>query len=585
MRLLLRIAPALAGALLCLACTEKPATPDTKETTPAVPQGVKLHSSTETTLTFQWGAVEGAGSYDWILTLEGTSHKTGTVKTRNVQVEGLTAGTTYGFSVRAVSAAGASEFCSPIGATTAGSAPTPPDPSAKTVCVDAPVVIEFPSAPTLGTAGLIRVLKADGTEVDRINLADLSTVDILDDGTMIPKGADADKNLIAIGNDYPFNTFMDALHSANYRIVHYTPLRVEGKSLVIKLHNEALEFGKTYTVKVDASVTGMAAEDVSFTTKAKPGGSTIKVAADGSGDFCTVQGALSYVSSNVPKDDAVTIEVAEGTYRELLYLRGKNNLTLRGASRQNTIIAYPNNESYETGSGASVASRPSLGSSIGKSGGRALWLVETCGNLAIENLTVENTYSIPSHKGQAETIYFNADDKRLTIENCSLVSWQDTFLCKGEVYVHNSLIAGHVDFIWGYPKACLFEDCEIRSRAGGYIVQARVPGASDKGFVFLNCALTAEEGVKAGSAYLARSGGDSSVYDNVTFIGCTMSDVIAPAGWHTGKTPTPATPTATSGWKEYGTKGVSTASRNACGLILTASEAEAYSSRQAVLGW
>jgi pectin methylesterase-like acyl-CoA thioesterase len=51
------------------------------------------------------------------------------------------------------------------------------------------------------------------------------------------------------------------------------------------------------------------------------------------------------------------------------------------------------------------------------------------------------------------------------VENCSLISWQDTFLCKGYVWVHNSLIAGHVDYIWGYPNACLFEDCEIRSRA------------------------------------------------------------------------------------------------------------------------
>ena len=151
--------------------------------------------------------------------------------------------------------------------------------------------------------------------------------------------------------------------------------------------------------------------------------------------------------------------------------------------------------------------------------------------------------------------------------------------------MHNSLIAGHVDYIWGYPKVCLFEDCEIRSRAGGYIVQARVNNATDKGFVFLNCKLTAESGVADGSMYLARSGGDTSKYDNVTYVNCEMSSVIAPAGWHTGKTPTPAVPTAVSGWKEYGTTGVSTTSRNAYGKILTADEAAAFSSKEAVLGW
>ena len=46
-----------------------------------------------------------------------------------------------------------------------------------------------------------------------------------------------------------------------------------------------------------------------------------------------------------------------------------------------------------------------------------------------------------------------------------------------------------------------------------------------------------------------------------------------------------SSPTATAGWKEYGTTGVSTASRNAYGKTLTAEEAAAYATRDAVLGW
>ena len=406
---------------------------------------------------------------------------------------------------------------------------------------------------------------------------------------MIPKGADADAGKIAINNDSPFHTFMDALHSNQWRIVHYTPFRISGKTLEIKLHNEVLAFGETYYVTVDESVAGKAfgKDDFPFTVKGAPSGNTLRVSADGSADFCTVQGALSYASRFVKKDDAVTIEVGEGTYREMLFLRNKNNVTIQGASREKTVIAYPNNDSYETGSGASVSARPSLGASIGKSGGRCVFLVESCDNLVLENLTIENTYSIPSHKGQAETIYFNSSN-RMTIENCSLVSWQDTFLTKGKVWVHNSLIAGHVDYIWGYPEACLFEDCEIRSRAGGYIIQARVPSVSNKGFVFLNCRLTAEEGVADGKMYLARSGGSADYFDNVVFVGCTMGPVIAPGGWYTSPAPNPSAPTATSGWREYGSvdpSGKAVTGHNASGRVLTASEAEPYSSRQAVLGW
>ncbi len=567
---------------------EEPAAPDQGQPVPSVPQNVKLHSATETSLTFQWDAVQGAATYQWKLTKDGAPAGGDKASTRNVTVSSLEKGTTYGFSVCAVGPGGTSAYSAVVEGTTKGTKPVPPDPSATVLCVDALLVIPFDSTPTLGTSGLVQVFKADGTLVDKIDLADLSKVDMLSDGTMVPKGADADAGKIAIDNDSPFHTFMDALHSNQFRIVHYTPLRVKGKTLEIKLHNEALSFGESYYVTLDASVAGKAVgkDDMPFTVKAAPSGSTFKVASDGSGDFCTVQGALSYVST-LKKDDAVTIEIGEGTYRELLFLRNKNNVTIKGASREKSVIAYPNNDSYETGSGGSVSAKPSRGASIGKSGGRSVFLVESCDNLTLENLTIENTYSIPSHKGQAETIYFNSSYK-LTVENCSLLSWQDTFLCKGKVWVHNSLIAGHVDYIWGYPEACLFEDCEIRSRAGGYLIQARVPKATDKGFVFLNCKLTAESGVKDGSMYLARSGGSTEYFDNVVFVNCTMGPVIAPAGWHTNPAPNPSVPTATAGWREYGsvdTAGKAVTGHNASGKVLTAAEAEPYSSRQAVLGW
>ncbi len=575
----------LAAAFLAAACGKTGDDPSQEVKALAVPTDVRLHAATETTLTFQWANVEGAENYGWKLTRDGNGVKSGTSAKRNVTVDGLTPGTAYAFMVRAANAAGASGWSAVVEAVTEGSAPGPVDPSAAAVCVDAPVVLSFDSAPVLGSTGLIRVFTAAGEEVDRIDLADLSRMSALPDGTLVPAGADADKGQIAINNDYRFHTFLDALHSNQYRVVHYTPVRVKGKQLEIKLHNEALDFGRTYYVTMDESVAGKAVAEgeCSFTTKPKPSGAVFTVRADGSGDFCTVQGALSFIST-LQKDLATTVDIGEGTFPEMLFLRNRNNVTLRGVSREKTRIAYPNNDSYETGSGASVSSRPSPGASIGKSGGRSVFLVEGCDNLVLENLTIENTYSIPSHKGQAETIYFNSNYK-LTIENCALLSWQDTFLTKGVVWVHNSLIAGHVDFIWGYPKACLFEDCEIRARAGGYLIQARVPSASDKGFVFLRCRLTAEEGVKDGSMYLARSAGQSESFDNVTYVHCEMSPVIAPVGWFTNPAPNPATPTATSGWKEYGTTGVSTAGRNKLGKLLTDAEAEAYASRSAVLGW
>ena len=551
---------ALIAALLAIACGKGGGQPETAA--PAVPSGVKLHGATETTLTFQWNEVQGA-SYEWKLTSVESDARTGTVSQRNVTIDKLTPGTAYSFSVQAVNGVGKSGWSAPLEVATAGSKPVP-----GTFCVDAPLVVEVGSGATLGTSGLIQVFRADGTQVDKIDMADMAKVKVLEDGTMVPAQKYAGG----------MHTFMDKLHSGDAtRTVHYTPVRLKDGKLYIKLHSDVLEFGESYYLTVDESVAGKAVEkdDMPFTTKLPyftkiaPPITSLQVKPDGSGDFCTVQGALSFAST-LGKETEVTIEVGEGTFNELLFLQGKDNVTLRGESREKTVIAYPNSELYMEGSD-----------------NRCLFLATDCNNLVLENLTIENTFYAQDHKGQAETLYYNAHTAsfRLTVDSCALISWQDTFLCKGEVYVYNSLIAGHCDYIWGYPKACLFEDCEILSRAKGYIVQARVEDASNKGFVFLHCTLTAANDVADGSVYLARSGGDSSVYDNVTYINCSMSGAIAPAGWYTSPAPTPSAPTATSGWKEYGTWGVSTASRNAYGRMLTASEAEAYSSKAAVLGW
>ena len=467
--------------------------------------------------------------------------------------------------------------------------PTDPDPDG--LCVDAPLFIETPPSPAISLSaiedGWFRITDSDGNTVDEINIGDSSTIRM--DGDFLVPSATMNENTLR-------NTFHNPLACGGSRVrtVHYRPFRVLENGIEVYPHCGALDFGKEYTLTTSPGIL-LGIEDaftMTFETKAKPSSTTLfTVSADGKGDFCTVQGAINYTCKTAGKETAVTIEIAPGTYPEMLFLRDKNNLTLRGtgSSRGETVIQYLNCEKYATGTGAS-ANAVAVGTAIGAKSGRCIFLVENCDNLKLENLTIRN--KVGQNDGQAETIYFNSGSNahRLTIENCELWSFQDTFLTKGVAWVHNSLIAGHCDYIWGYPKACLFEDCEILSLAKGYIVQARVQSASDKGFVFLNCTLTAGSGAADGSVYLARSGGDNTKYDNVTYINCKMSPVIANAGWLASPAPNPSTPTATSGWKEYGTRDASgnaidTGLRSRCGKVLTAEEAAAYSSREAVLGF
>lgn len=122
---LLKLAVLPALALILTACPGPEPEPEPKA--PDVPSGVSLHSATQTSLTFQWSSVTGATSYDWKL-LQGTSQvQTGSVNGRNVTVSGLTAGTSYQFSVRAVSSAGASGWSGSLSASTE-SEPEPPQP-------------------------------------------------------------------------------------------------------------------------------------------------------------------------------------------------------------------------------------------------------------------------------------------------------------------------------------------------------------------------------------------------------------------------------------------------------------------------
>lgn len=145
--------------------------------------------------------------------------------------------------------------------------------------------------------------------------------------------------------------------------------------------------------------------------------------------------------------------------------------------------------------------------------------------------------------------------------------------------MYNCLIEGDCDFIWGSPKICLFESCEIRAAGDGYIVQARCTSAEDKGFVFLNCSLTKNSGVKDGSMYLARSSGSADYYDNVAYINCRISSAIPATGWYTKPVPNPAEANAHSGWKEYGSidengQSLSLGSRATASYILTDAEYE-----------
>ena len=398
--------------------------------------------------------------------------------------------------------------------------------------------ITFDNVPTLNAAvGSVRIFRADNnTEVDAIRAG--SEVDVL-----------------------------GYSGQAQPRILNTTPFHIDGNTLTIAPHTDVLEAGVEYFVAISADLvqgTTLNGSDFvgigkdagwTFTTRAvQPMGADVTVDDDGAADFRTVQGALNHVMENVGAEDTATVSIAAGDYRELLYLSGKNNLTIKGAGADQTRIHYANYEALNGGTE-----------------GRGLFLVKGGDMITLEDLTLENTHQRTGGGDQAETIYFNSGG-RLIARNAGFISEQDTLLLKGYNWFYNTLVAGNVDFIWGYSTATVFEDSEIRSlgdckstettSSGGYVLQARTPSETAPGFVFLNSKLTSAAGptgvtIETGTTYLARSGGNSGDYDNVTFINTAMDTHVAAAGWATEgvngqPAPNPVVATADAGWREYG---------------------------------
>ncbi|MFL6658838.1 MAG: pectinesterase family protein [Massilia sp.] len=340
------------------------------------------------------------------------------------------------------------------------------------------------------------------------------------------------------------------------RYARRNPVTVVGNGATFRPHSGVLAYDTEYLVALgNGVIDGVAGAWTFRTRKAPASGATLTVDDDGAADFRTVQGALDYAMTVYPRTVPVTIEVRNGSYDELLFLRARDRVTIHGESRDGVMIHATNNDGLHPGSGTSQAP-----GSPGVTGGRSVMLVEDADLLTLENLTLKNdSQRRTSLSGQAETIFFNSDSGRLIARDATFISEQDTLQLKGYAWFYRTLVAGNVDFIWGANHAALFEQSEIRSLgdsangdSGGYIVQARTVAPGDSGFVFLDSRLTRAAGpagnaIPDGRTFLARSQGSPTSWDNVSYINCQMDSHIASAGW-TG---------TGSGWREAGSTDLS----------------------------
>ena len=129
--------------------------------------------------------------------------------------------------------------------------------------------------------------------------------------------------------------------------------------------------------------------------------------------------------------------------------------------------------------------------------------------------------------GQAVACFVSAD--RAYFKNCRFLGSQDTLYTYGKncrQYYEDCYIEGTVDFIFGWSTA-VFNRCHIHSKSGGYVTAPSTDQGQKYGYVFYDCRLTADDGVR--DVALSRPW---RPYAQAVFIRCNLGKHISPVGWN-----------------------------------------------------
>jgi pectinesterase len=288
------------------------------------------------------------------------------------------------------------------------------------------------------------------------------------------------------------------------------------------------------------------------------------VAANGSGNYKTVQEAINAVPNNNPATTVIFIK--KGIYKERIVIAaGKNNITLIGEDVKETILTYDN-----------YALRlDSAGKALG-TGRTGSFYVYGAGFTA-KNITFENS---AGPVGQAVAVYVVGD--RAAFFNCRFLGFQDTLYTQGNgsrQYYKNCYIEGTTDFIFGAATA-LFDECHLFCKKGGlYLSAASTLDSTKYGYVFLHCDITGHA-----PDHSFALGRPWRPYAKVVYLYCDLSNIISGAGWNNWQNPQNEKTAYYAEYKNTG-PGYQPDQRVAWSHQLTDEQAKLYTKASILNGW
>ncbi len=248
----------------------------------------------------------------------------------------------------------------------------------------------------------------------------------------------------------------------------------------------------------------------------------IVVSADGHGDYRTVQEGID-ACPDYSHQEITRILIRKGTYKEMVSIpHTKFRLYIKGEGADNTLITY---DKY------AKALWPGRDIAVGTSGSASIYIHASY--ITFEDIAFENSAGEGKEIGQAVAVFTDGDF--LFFNRCRFLGNQDTLYTYGRFgkfggikrnYFKDCYIEGTTDFIFGTSIA-YFENCHIHSKKNSYVTAASTLQGQKYGYVFVDCRLTADEGID--KCYLGRPWG---AYAKTVFIHCELGSHILPEGWH-----------------------------------------------------
>ncbi|KAG8381031.1 hypothetical protein BUALT_Bualt06G0078500 [Buddleja alternifolia] len=238
----------------------------------------------------------------------------------------------------------------------------------------------------------------------------------------------------------------------------------------------------------------------------------IKVRADGSGDFKTINDAVKSIS--IGNKNRVIVSIGPGNYTEKIKIeRYKDFITFYGDPNNMPTVVY----------GDTAAKTGTMDS--------ATLIVESDYFSAV-NLKIKNSAPRPDGKTKDPmAAALRISGEFASFYNCKFYGFQDT-LCddKGKHFFKDCYVEGTVDFVFGSGQS-LYLNSEIHVIPGDRMTfitaHARTKAEEPNGYVFSHCTVTGS----GGTAYLGRAWFNHS---RVVFVNSDLSDVVRPEGWFNG---------------------------------------------------